>query len=609
MSQPTPKRRSRRLRSLLGFILVSLGVIGAARVGSEEVMPAFGWEIPGGPEQVSYACLFVALFALFVIVVRSWRPLVFSEIRWAVAIPAGLALAIYIFWALLELRSELGFRPRDQVTTVLSTSAATEERDGPAADDAAAVEPSPEERHPMGAYLLAVFLDNGWFQPAVVSCFTITLFALLLKVFRLRGESAANRGAIVQKAEWPEGHFTVDEAQSLLERIRETNGLHRLRETALVRRVERMLERVDNTKSSAGVDELMNSLSAIDADASSSSFGGVAFLIYLMPVIGFLGTIFGVGQAIFGFSLVIPQASDFVSISPELTKITYQLGVAFDTTLSALVLSALGGLVMTVVRQYEEKVVGQVDNDCVELFRSLTHEDPGTKQIVQAIDRLSGTAYRREFQALAQQLEKDMEAMSQAVKETRGEFQPLMEALKQASMSLQETGKQLRETSGAIAEDSKTTVTTASQLQDLQQHMTDETKRLIDSLAQAGSLAGEELKRTADRMSKELGVGFDKLSRALEKELESRMGRIAKIVQSEANALTDLVRHLKSVSDGAQQLDKKISRLKHLDAIAGALENVVRQGVRAQLVSADGATREARVELPSRRFPWWPFGR
>lgn len=582
-----------RIRASMGFVIFCFWVSGAAWVAKTQFFPAFGWEQTGETAMTGFVWAFVAL-VLVSVMLRLRRPVQFTNISWSIAIPAGIALAIFLFWGLIELQETLEL---DQGKSTETAEQASSEIVAPL-DEAPTVEKkqvaeekiSPEKKYPTVAYLLTLLLDRGWFQPVVLSCFSITLFGLFLKILRVHKESSVSRETVITKMEWPDNQFQVDGAKKLLEKVRDPK-MCQLRETALGRRLERMLERVDNTKSTAGVDELMNSLSAIDADASSSSFGGVAFLIYLMPVIGFLGTIFGVGQAIYGFSLVIPEATDFSAIAPQLTGITRQLGVAFDTTLLALVLSALGGLTMTIVRQNEEKMLGEVDNDCVELFRSLTHEDPGTKQIVQAINKLSGSDH---IKKAVTQLEEHMQNMGKMVHEAGDQFEPLQ-------TSLETTSKTLSEISAALSKDTKATAKTAGEVQGIKEHMATKTTELIEEISQAAKTASDSLKETADRIGKDAGQHFAELDKGFQDQMNGHVEKLANMMKSESETLTKVVDRLEGTSEGVGKLNKSLADLQHLDAISTALRNFVEHGVRAELVSPDGGSQASEVKLPSKR--------
>ncbi len=75
--------------------------------------------------------------------------------------------------------------------------------------------------------------------------------------------------------------------------------------------------------------QIVESQSRINRDKSESSQSGVRYLLWAIPSIGFVGTILGISQAL------------GMAGSGDIDLITSTLGIAFDTTLVALVLSLI----------------------------------------------------------------------------------------------------------------------------------------------------------------------------------------------------------------------------------------------------------------------------
>jgi predicted nucleic acid-binding Zn-ribbon protein len=567
-----------------------LAVIGVVWLGAYRVFPAFGFGPPKQVQELLVGLALVTLVFLWLFCRALRKPIVLADVCWAKAISVGFVLTILIFWGLLALRAHLGLKPR-----ALEHPAGTV---SPVVDPGKASTTVPKDEHTRAAYLLAVLLDNKWFQPAIVWLFLIAATACVLKSTRLRREQRAHRYKVASLLDWPERQFTVDETGDLLKKISENPKIGSIRQTALVRRVERMLERVENTKSSAGVDELMNSLAGIDADASASSFGGVTFLIYLMPAIGFLGTIYGVGQAVYGFSLVIPKASNFAEISGDLTNITYSLGTAFDTTLLGLVLSALASLGMTIIRQREEALLGQVDNDCVEMFRSLTHEDPGTQQIVDAISSLGDVKLREKLDEHVKNLRDRVKDLAKALEQAGKEFEPLTRRMDEGAKKLETSSNGLADTVKEIAKSAK----------DLNKTMADETRHLVESLSSDVNKMGETIKVEWEKMAATLSDRVGQVAKRLDDSLESASTQ-GKSYSSAAQALTAKLEStsekLVGLSGQVKELGGHLEGISHLDDIGQTLKHIQISGVRF-VSDAPTAGTDGHLELkPSDKTSWW----
>jgi|GEM_PF-3273522 len=77
------------------------------------------------------------------------------------------------------------------------------------------------------------------------------------------------------------------------------------------------------------------------------------FIIWAIPILGFIGTVLGISLATEGLSTILSSTSS--EFSSLLGQALEPLGIAFDTTLIALSLSTILGLLNVLVYQSEEK--------------------------------------------------------------------------------------------------------------------------------------------------------------------------------------------------------------------------------------------------------------
>lgn len=99
-----------------------------------------------------------------------------------------------------------------------------------------------------------------------------------------------------------------------------------------------------------------------DASSSDSSYALSRVLIWAIPILGFIGTVMGLGDAVSGFSSFLSGAADLSSIKGAISDVTAGLGVAFDTTLLALVLSVFVMFPLSAVQRREENLFVEIDN-------------------------------------------------------------------------------------------------------------------------------------------------------------------------------------------------------------------------------------------------------
>jgi biopolymer transport protein ExbB/TolQ len=147
--------------------------------------------------------------------------------------------------------------------------------------------------------------------------------------------------------------------------------LHRLREACddptkfvLFARIELALSNLKNMGQITEVDSVLQSQAGNDEDMMESSYSLVKGLIWAIPVLGFIGTVQGLGMAIGSFGGVLSNASDLSQLKPALQGVTAGLSTAFDTTFVALV-AALGiQLLLVVVRKTEEEMLDGCKDYC-----------------------------------------------------------------------------------------------------------------------------------------------------------------------------------------------------------------------------------------------------
>jgi uncharacterized protein YukE len=112
--------------------------------------------------------------------------------------------------------------------------------------------------------------------------------------------------------------------------------------------------------------ELNREGSALDQEQTHGRFTVPRYILYLLPVIGFIGTVEGISKALMKMSDVLPQIKELDGFLSNLTGVTSALQIAFDSTLLALFLSAALMLAQTLVHRRAEELLARVDRWIVE---------------------------------------------------------------------------------------------------------------------------------------------------------------------------------------------------------------------------------------------------
>lgn len=112
-----------------------------------------------------------------------------------------------------------------------------------------------------------------------------------------------------------------------------------------------------SSRSIDGTNGVLGSLADIYGHRIDLRYSLLRYLAWVIPTLGFIGTVVGIAASL----TVIQQAGD----TPDLAEVTKTLAVAFDTTLVALVLSAVLVLFTHVVQEKEERTLNRAMEYCL----------------------------------------------------------------------------------------------------------------------------------------------------------------------------------------------------------------------------------------------------
>lgn len=141
-----------------------------------------------------------------------------------------------------------------------------------------------------------------------------------------------------------------------------------LRNTYIVNRIRKALEFFYVRQNNPEVAQMISSQSEVDAAKANGSYGMVKVFLWAIPIMGFIGTVVGIGDAIGGFGAVFEtgEGGDMSQIKEPLLAVLGSMGVAFDTTLLALVLSILLSFPASSLQGSEDDLVTDVDEYCID---------------------------------------------------------------------------------------------------------------------------------------------------------------------------------------------------------------------------------------------------
>ncbi|ACK72472.1 hypothetical protein PCC7424_4099 [Gloeothece citriformis PCC 7424] len=203
------------------------------------------------------------------------------------------------------------------------------------------------------SFLGILLYERGFTQYIAIWFACIVITVTVIKFIKLNGEFLG------LKRLWISDKINFDNPQSL-EVLTFQKSL--IRENSLVAlRCSRVIGAYIESNSRKTATEFALDDSSFYVSNSESSFAFPRILIWAIPLLGFIGTVVGISQAVNGFSGFLEQSGDVEQIKEGIGTVTSGLAVAFDTTLLALLLSVLVMIPLVLVERYESRLLLSID--------------------------------------------------------------------------------------------------------------------------------------------------------------------------------------------------------------------------------------------------------
>lgn len=140
----------------------------------------------------------------------------------------------------------------------------------------------------------------------------------------------------------------------------------RLRDSLMVNRIRKALELFEVRQNNGEVSNMMGAQSNIDGARIGGSYALVKVFLWAIPILGFIGTVLGLSQAIGAIDL--SNVTDMDKTMQSFGSVTSGLGTAFDTTLLGLVLAMFLNFPMNAMAKSEDDNLNNIDAFCNEVL-------------------------------------------------------------------------------------------------------------------------------------------------------------------------------------------------------------------------------------------------
>jgi biopolymer transport protein ExbB/TolQ len=218
-------------------------------------------------------------------------------------------------------------------------------------------------------YLNVLLFERGLIPQLEVAAFWIGVSMLLLRIEPLiRDHRVLGAVSAALSEDRDGGGRSADPARRVLDA--------EPRETLTSSVCRRLMERARTAAEPAELDAFIDQISELERRKVEASQESIRYIIYLIPTLGFTGTVLGISDAVMGFSSVVGTNAEAATLQRTLVQICTSLGVSFDTTLIALVLSAILALAKAVIDRFEMVLASAVDEMAISQLRPVLDVAP-----------------------------------------------------------------------------------------------------------------------------------------------------------------------------------------------------------------------------------------
>ena len=197
---------------------------------------------------------------------------------------------------------------------------------------------------------VAIILARGWTPYAMVALFILSMVILFVKWRKLAFQKKAFKVELI-----PVGASFALTQETALDVLKTLNAaVDEPKRFMLFSRIERALLNLKNVGNVSDVSEMLRASAENDENHVDSSYGLLSGIVWVIPILGFIGTVIGLSGAIGGFGAALNAEASAASLKESLMPVTGSLSIAFDTTFVALVLAMIVQMAMTLLRRQED---------------------------------------------------------------------------------------------------------------------------------------------------------------------------------------------------------------------------------------------------------------
>ena len=246
---------------------------------------------------------------------------------------------------------------------------------------------------PVTDYYQIKELFSGSISEIITALTAWSLFMIVLKYFRYREQSQAfrqfrNQGMNTILAQ---GIYvrTADKCLREISEFLQERKIKKYQNSLIFRRIRRIFHHIKAIPKKEEINKIFDYQAQIDFSRAENSYSMLNVFIWAIPILGFIGTVFGIGEAIGEFSGFIRSVNSVelgTQMRSALGGVTGGLSIAFNTTFLALMCVIPIMFFSSFLRKAEEDLLLMMEEYCLEEVLPHLHIIPGSEVEREAFD-------------------------------------------------------------------------------------------------------------------------------------------------------------------------------------------------------------------------------
>ncbi|WP_395744170.1 MotA/TolQ/ExbB proton channel family protein [Prosthecobacter sp.] len=217
-----------------------------------------------------------------------------------------------------------------------------------------------QQKWPQTRWFAAMFLERGPCPYPTMLLFFWALAMLFIKWRKLVFQRKVFNLSILPQ----EPEFVLTSATAKEVRDRMCMLVDNPHNFVLLNRIDLALANLHNIGQTADVAAILKVQAENDEAQFAASYGVIQGFMWGIPVLGFIGTVQGLSQAIGAFTDTLQAGGDLAAIRASLKTVTGGLATAFETTLVALVCAFALQLIVSFLQSLESQFLDDCNDVC-----------------------------------------------------------------------------------------------------------------------------------------------------------------------------------------------------------------------------------------------------